>query len=290
MNMVVVCGVAIVVIVVAASRFNWKKWWHRKDITVPAPTTKRGDLYFGFYGSGLGQIAETRGSVNLYMESQWHGLEVAVENIRSAGVAVMLDVSQQVFYREQANNKFRVRTDATEQLSKLFDRLRDEGLLHTIKVVYPVDEPNNTVGDEAELRAAVRIIRLVCDQYAELRGYKLATTYAADKKFIAMELFDWVGFDDYDMKSSVLTCKQYKDLVADLMPDQRTMLIPGAAYGQDPTPFVNYAQTNAEVAAVLSFLWCDERQFDVGAPGARSNGLAQAYLSAGKSVVEGGYK
>lgn len=83
------------------------------------------------------------------------------------------------------------------------------------------------------------------------------------------------------MEGGVLTGKQYKELKASLFPDQKTIIIPGGAYGQDPVPFCNYAKANTEVAVVIPFLWLD----DQGEPGIRSNGMAAHYINAGKSVI-----
>jgi hypothetical protein len=92
--------VACVILAAGAARFNWKKWWYRKDINVLAPDKKRKDLYFGFYGCQNEQVAETRGAVNLLMESQWEGTAQTIANIKAADVDVMLDVSPQLFVRE----------------------------------------------------------------------------------------------------------------------------------------------------------------------------------------------
>lgn len=272
-----------VVLVVSASRFNWKAWWYRKDIDVPAPPVKRSDLYFGFYGCQGDQVNETRGAINLLMESQWEGLEKTIENIRSADVDVMLDVSPQVFKRVPGG-RFIIREDAHNALHDLFVRLKEDGVLGKVKVIYPIDEPNNTVGDLKTLQSAVGVIRIIASLHDELDHVKLATTYASDKDFIGLEMFDWIGYDDYDMKSSILTSDKFKNLLASLQPHQQVMLIPGAAYGQNPVPFVNYAQTNTKVAAILAFLWCDGREADVGAKGARSNGMAKTYLDVGMSI------
>jgi hypothetical protein len=276
--------VACVILAAGAARFNWKKWWYRKDINVLAPDKKRKDLYFGFYGCQNEQVAETRGAVNLLMESQWEGTAQTIANIKAADVDVMLDVSPQLFVREATG--FVLRSDGFTALQELFSALKLAGVLHKVVAVYPIDEPNNTVGVESTLVLAVATIKAVL-QLHDLRNVKLATTYAADKPFIAQERFDWIGYDDYDMKSSILVSRKFRAFADSLKPEQKIMLIPGAAYGQNPAPFVNYAQSHPEVAVVLPFLWCDGREADVGAKGARSNGMAKTYLEAGAAIVAG---
>jgi hypothetical protein len=279
--------IAVIVIAIAIHyvKSNWKRWRYGKDIVIPA-AAKRSDLYWGYYGCLDEQVNEVRGTVNLHMESQFNGVDKAVQNILDAGVDCMLDVSIQVFTEHVKGQYKTVRPDAEQRLRDFFQMLQDRGALKFVKIIYPIDEPNNTVGDLAQLQGAVAIIRRVADLYLGVDGYKLAVIYAADKPFIGQSMYDWIGFDDYDMKSHVLVGSMYQALKASLLPHQRTIIVPGAAYGQDPTPFVNFAQGNSEVAVVMPFLWLDNTNGDVGAPGARSNGMAAQYLAAGKSILE----
>ncbi len=270
----------------AASKFNWRKWRYRKDLAYAAPATKRKDLYWGYFGCQAEQVAETKGTFNIFMECQFDGEVKANQNILDAASVTILDLVPQVWYRATPTSKFTVHPNAYEQLDAFFRLLQSTGALKYVKVLYPIDEPNNTVGDAEEFNKGIALIKLVASKYDELTNAKLAVIYAADKHFICMEKFDWIGYDDYDLKSNILESRQYKNLLASLQPHQQIILVPGAAYGQDPTPFINYAQSNYTVAAILAFLWCD-REFDVGAGGVRSNGMAPVYLAAGKSLIEG---
>lgn len=277
-------GVIIAVLVFAnwASRHG-RKWWYRNDVQFPVPTVKRTDLLFGYYGCLDDQVAETKGHVNLLHESQFQGEAKAIENILSAGVTCCLDVSAQVF--DKTTYPYKVHGAAELRLRGFFSVLRDTGALRFVKIIYPADEPNNTVAGIDELAKAISIIRNVAGLYLGDDGYKLAVIYAADKEFIGQGLYDYVGFDDYDKKSSILVSKQYKELVASLHPFQRTIIVPGGAYGQDPAPFVNYAQANAEVGIIMPFLWLDDKGGDVGQPGIRSNSTKAQYIAAGLSVI-----
>ena len=167
----------------------------------------------------------------------------------------------------------------------LFRHLSGTGALKYVKYLCPIDEPNNTVANEAVLLSAIKIVFEAASQFIELRGVRLACVYAADKPFICQELFALVGFDDYDMKSHVLVSDKYKQLKASLRPGQQIMIIPGGCYGQDPKPFIDFAQANAEVGAIVCFLWYDNKTNTVGAPGIRSGPLRSAYREAGRSVI-----
>lgn len=263
---------------------HWRKWWYRNDINVPAPATKRTDLYYGYFGCLFDQVAETWDHVNLLNEAQFEGPERAARNIVAAGVDCMLCLTPQLLQRiNGAQNT--VRADAQASLFGFFRFLSDAGALKHVKFLTPVDEPNNNMESVEELSKAVVVIKAVAKFFPELDDVKLYAIYASDKDFMGKEMFDLVGFDDYDMKSNVLVGKGYKDLKATLRPHQRTILVPGGCYGQDPTPFVNFAQANQEVAMVLPFLWLDDQWGTVGVPGIRSGSLRSAYVNAGKSII-----
>jgi hypothetical protein len=157
--------------------------------------------------------------------------------------------------------------------------------LKHVRYLYPIDEPNNTVQREDVLRSAIAIVFEAASQFIELRGVRLACIYAADKPFICSDAYALIGFDDYDMRSHVLVSDKYKALKASLKPGQQIMIIPGGAYGQDPQPFIDFAQGNAEVGAIIPFLWYDNKTNTVGAPGIRSGPLKAAYIAAGRAVI-----
>lgn len=286
-NYPVILAILLVVafLFAAHAKKNWRKWKYSKDIQFPLTLEKRKDLYFAFYGCQDNQVNETRGAFNLLFEGQFDGPVRCAQNILDAGVDTVLYVAGQLFSDNVPGQKHTVRADALIRLQQLFTMLQAKGALKYVKAICPIDEPNNTVGDAAELSQAIKMLRLVAADFPELNNFKLATFYAADKPFICQELYDWVGFDDYDMGSHVLVSDRYKKLVASLLPNQKTMIVPGAAYKQDPVPFVNFAQTAKEVVAIVAFVWFDARNADVGAPGARANGIGPQYLSAGRSVI-----
>ena len=265
-------GVFLLIVAVLA----WKRLHTYSDISVPDPGTRRKDLLYGYYGCLDEQVAETKDHINLLHESQWNGVDKCIQNILDAATTTCIDVSIQVF------DKGVVRPDALTRLFEFFHLLETREALKYVKIIYPIDEPNNTT-TIGELVKGVDIIKAVAANFRDLNGVKLAAIYAADKKFIGQELFDYLGFDDYDKKSSVLT-GQYKKFHDTLLDFQKTIIIPGGAYGQDPVPFVNWAQTDMKVGIVMPFLWLDDKNGSVGAPGIRSNATKDWYIAAGKSV------
>ena len=72
-------------------------------------------------------------------------------------------------------------------------------------------------------------------------------------------MYDVVGVDDYDQKSELLTIGEHARLLKEKNWNQTTFLVPGAAFGQNPNPFVAYALLNpTEVEAVVPFIWFDD--------------------------------
>jgi hypothetical protein len=253
------------------------------DITVAPAEKRRDDLLYGYYGCADNQVAETKDHVNLLHESQFDGPEKCIQNILDAQMFTVLDVSTQVFFEGH------VKPTAEGELLAFLSVLSLRGALKYIEVIYPIDEPNNTT-NALDLSKAVSIIQRVAKSFPDLDGVLLGVCYAEDKPFICQELFDLVGFDAYGKKSSVLTGK-YQTFRNTLLPFQKTILFPGAAYGQDPKPFVNWAETDPRVKILMPFLWLDERidpktgKGSVGAPGVRSGPLKQQYIDAGKYVT-----
>lgn len=268
--------VLVVLFLVGIAYLIWKHLHTYHDITVPDPGTRRKDLYYGYYSCLDEQVAETKDHINLLHESQFNGPEKCIQNILDAATTTILDVSFQVF------DKGLVRSDAETRLFEFFHLLETREALKYVKIIYPTDEPNNTT-TIGELVKAVDLIKRVALNFRDLNGVKMAVIYAADKAFIGQEMFDYVGFDDYDKKSEVLEL-QYQQLLHSLLPFQQTIIVPGGAYGQDPTPFVNWAQTDMRVGILMPFLWFDDKNGSVGAPGIRSNKTKEWYIAAGKSV------
>lgn len=257
-----------------------------KDIVVPTPTRYRNDLMYGYFGCLDNQVFETKDQINLLMECNWNGLSGCIANIKSAQKPTMLDVSWYVFTTTAKGDGRIVRQDAESMLTNYFNSLQASGVLEYVKILYPMDEPNNVVTTEAEFIKGINLIRKVASSYRELSGAKYAVIYATDKPYMAIGEFDYAGFDDYDNRSSVLKT-WYPMLLNQLKPWQKTILVPGgqSPWKQDPTPFVNFAEENLEVGMVLPFIWADVP--DSG-KGIRSNGMAAQYTAAGKTICNGG--
>ena len=265
-------------------KHNWKRLFCKKDIQFPDPKLKRPDLLYGYYSCKEEQVAETKDHINIFMDSQFSGQDKLIQNILDAQLPTILDLAPQLFTRN-VNGLHTVRPNAEELLDNLFILMSNKGALKYVKYLYPIDEPNNTVGNSTELHKALDLVIKVASKHSELHDVKYAVIYASDKSFICSERYDYIGLDDYDMKSNVLVGKEYTKIKDSLLVNQKTILVPGGAYMQDPTPFVNYAQNNEEVGMILPFLWFNDDTNSVKSLGIRSNGMKEAYTLAGKSII-----
>lgn len=245
----------IVIAVVAAVIFFLATKGKAGDIDIPeAPQRK--DLLFGYYGCTGDQVAETKDHVNLHWECFWGGLDKAIADIRAANMTTVLDLGGPTL-SDYGTMPRTIRPDAEAQLRSLFDRLQSEGVLHLAKYLLPSDEPNLPENGSVHLLPEIMaLIRRVALSYPTLDFAQYGCIYYSDLPMDHIELFDVVGFDQYEEKSGIFAPgAMYERMKKRLRPDQKTWLVPGATFGQDPQPFLNFANNNDEVLGIIPFLW-----------------------------------
>lgn len=281
---IIIIAVIVAVAIFLALRPRIKAWRYAKDLVFPT-APQRTDLLYGYYACNNGQAAEVADHVNLHFESQFEGQDKAIENILKMARTTILDLSPQLFEKVGDAKVFTLRKNALQDALTFLQQLSKTGALQHVKYIYPIDEPNATVGDLGVLRDAVDIAIAAARQFRELDSVKLAVIYAANSEFIGQQMFDLVGFDDYGMKSHVLTSDRYLQLKDSLRSGQKTIIVPGGAYGQHPKPFLDFANGNAEVGVVMPFIWFDDTTGTAQVKGIRSGPLKDTYIAAGKSAV-----
>lgn len=263
------------------------------DPGIPDTGIRRTDLQFAYFGAMDDQVTQTKGAVNMLWESHFQGDAKALANIMSAGVPTTLMVGDQVFEQFQPTGQnYRVRADADVRLRAYLQYLRAGGALSYVKSLVPFDEPNTNC-TPGEFRRSIALIKKVAAEFTELTGVRMAAIYAYKPfEYEAIELLDDVGIDDYSQMSALLVNGAYGQLTARLRPDQRAILVVGGAFGEPITPWLNFAESHAEVSTILAFVWFNApRPQDVNAiPGYPWVGigfgpLRESYLAAGRLVV-----
>lgn len=251
--------------VLAALYFGYKELEKRYyDYEVPDPKSHRSDILFGYYGS-YGDTSSVDHTNLFWCVPHWEGLDKAVKDIRIANKYTVLDLQACLFEKKVGDKVYTPFPEEQQQhlLISLFNRLRHEGLLHLVKILYPVDEPNlpETAVDDY-MPAAIALVRKIADKYPELNGYKIGVSFYFDKPMQHIGLYDVVGFNNYNAKSGIFRRKwlwkgegQYFQMKKLLRPDQRTWTYPGGTYGQDPKSFINFAHSNPEVLAIIPFIY-----------------------------------
>ena len=230
------------------------------DIELPPPSTypPRNDLLFGYYSSLENCYAQTKDLINLIWYSHFYGVDKFIEILKETTHSVVLDVAPLCLDASVSRAEV-VKPDAAENLRNYFKMLESHGVLHKITHLYPKDEPNIFMASAEEHLKLIKLVKSVAAEFEGLHDVKLAVIYARGKPFWNSEEHDIVAIDNYGQKSQILTIGDHADLVKLLKPGQKTWLIPGAAFGQNPDPFVSYALSHPdEVDGVIPFLWFDD--------------------------------
>lgn len=234
-----------------------------QDNIIPMPPTLRTDLHNVYYLGLAGQLDQTGDHTSLFWHAQWFDLaRLAADLAKHHRHDLVLDCGAQLFSWQSASKKYRFLPDAQSRLASLFGQMRALGILQRVKYIVPGDEPNLNCESEADVHLAVDAIEAEIVRWPELAGVKLTCIYADwDTGWWALNRFAVVGVDNYSQGSGVLVGDgAHARLVRALQPGQRTMIIPGAAFGQDPAPFVAYAHSNPQVEMVVPFLWSHVQQ------------------------------
>lgn len=279
----------LVILLVAIAVLILARWYVFKPDSY---TGGREKLYFGYYGDTAQQYDEVEDHVNLVWIAAWDRhpktwVECQFERTVQAaqdGNHVVIMMTNNTYVNNQLN------LAALDELDELFKKLSATPYLKHIAAVYPVDEPDGSNIDSAEIERVNSSIRTIMMKYPELDKTALAVFYTGSEKYPGIEYYDWVGFDEYHHGTRVLGAK-YRRMLQRLRNDQRTMIIPGGCdkWRQDPRPFVDFALSNPRVIAVVPFIWLDNaapENTDVGL-GIRSNGLSGLYRESGRSIKLG---
>ncbi len=226
------------------------------EIVIAMPAVLRTDLHYVYYLSLPGQTARVADHTDLVWHAQFYGLDQLEDELRGRPHGLVLDCAAQLF---PWNNGSRSKLSAVAQntLRSLFLDMRSRGLLSRVKYLTPMDEPNLFCASAADLQAGMNILKGLASEFPELSGVKYTCIYGSNANNLwCLNEFDVVGVDNYDQRSEILTKGAHADLMRALLPHQQAMLIPGAAYKQDPAPFVAYAHTEPRCWGVVPFIWC----------------------------------
>jgi hypothetical protein len=245
------------------------------------PSTRYDTPYYGYYLTNPTQVDETISHVNFLWEVPMFGELNMIHDMEVAQLPTLLEVGYYLW-----DNNGALLPDAEARLYAYFKLLQMHAVLHYVIAVAPIDEPDVSIANSDDIPRSVALIRRVAQNFPELANLKLAVIYAGVSRLTHSEVFDWIGFDDYDPVDGALT-GAYKKLKSVLKPGQRTLLVPGGANnnGRVPADAAKWAQftlDNSEVIAVIPFLWFSP---DTHVIGIRDNVTRVPYCQAGRLLT-----
>jgi hypothetical protein len=263
--------------------FYWKKN-KPNSYMPPLPTTLRTDILYWYYISDDNTPKEVSDHVNFIMEYNGSTLDDLVAKLKSYSLPVALMISQECF---GGMNSATLSNSLEDNLRKTFDRLRDEGLLSRISILYPIDEPDGKNITNEVMIECLKRVKAVVSQYAELANVKYAVIYSTHMTYPGITEYDIVGMDKYGVGSNVLISKEFKRMLELMNENQRYILIPGGAdpWRQDPEAFRRHAHSDPKCLAIVPFLWIDYYENNQNNLGIKNNPMRDKYIALGKELT-----
>lgn len=229
-----------------------------KNVVAPAAPDGGHLEYFGFYASAMGHWNFTR-ELAPYGNLTWIHLGSALEpaaampgiverlrEAREAGVQAVLSIEPFLF--RDARGTPRPGHEIEDLLIELRARIEVEGLLDTVAMIYPKDEPfrefvrnrNPSLVEQyltgevyAEVhRDLVRVNDLVRLVFPEKPIGVILSGYDLYHRFFSIpENYDWVGFNCYESlfggcDENRSFTEHYRRLLAHMQPEQRLIAVP----------------------------------------------------------------
>lgn len=256
--------------------------------------------YLGYYYGDANNppstaLSEFRSSSNLYHIEFWSTDESAAGRVEStrdllnelaqakaAHIHAIIPGYPFLFQQNSANGCFTNDPGAAQSWNSIVQAMVAAGYIDTaspdrsvVTAIYVVDEPNgphvnggsNCLPDVAgqpnpALQNAVNAIRA----NPSTANIPLATILNGSTGFAniasGMQLFDWIGFDNYSdttsqWQSQLATLKSYaptKKYI--LVPGSQSRVIPNECVGtQSPTPFISEFQSDPQAVWLAPFVW-----------------------------------
>lgn len=257
----VVIGIVIAVIIGALVAKKKKKNKVYQDIVTTTPPKPHRFVHYGYYLSFFQQLLKTYPHISLH----WYGFKQTVDELidelkAMPNVGLVIDLHTLIFTGEEYPEvKKRSDEEAWANCIAFFDRLRAEGFLNQVLVLYPIDEPNHRFRNgDSETLWAIDIAKRLRAHYPEMANAKIGVIYMTDRPYYGKDQYELIGLDDYKRMSSILAKNSlYDQLIATIRPDQQIWLVAGGGtqWKHNPKPWVDYALANPRVWAVICFLW-----------------------------------
>ncbi len=250
-------------------------------VAAPCPVQPT-QLYFSYYGGMQEEIFDYENMVfaTTWGHDQTDWIVDAMTRAKAKGITAAICSVDYLVYTNAAGGGRKLymgAAQATPKITAFFDTLKAAGLLDMVKALYPIDEPDLYGIPASDIQEANANLRAVAANYPELKGIKLSVTYSGNRNWVGLEYYDWVGIDHYEDGSFILL-SQYPQLIEQLTPKQRLVVVPGGAnpWRTPIEPFYEYAQQEPRVVLIMPFIWQDNYG-NGNQLGIQGNGLAPSY-------------
>lgn len=238
----------------------------------PAPAPAPRSIDFTFFGQS--DTAITAAFTNSYMAVDWGAWAFPAQTIELRQIAEMQQARARGvdrFILAVSFLLFDAQCNYVGNAALAAYKLQLDALGLSPWMLYVYDEPDVHGCSGATMARAMQ-------ETANIWPVRLGVIYGPNGATPGIDQATDVGRDNYGHGPQVL----------DLRPDQHLMLIAGGAnpYREDPAPFVQYAQTHANVSVVWAFLAVPYTDPD-GHPqlGIADNGMLPAYKAAGCALT-----
>ena len=272
----------IPLILFAIAAYGVYHWWRQSQVKYmpPMPAALRNGLEFLYYGP----VDGAEDHVSAAFEFNWGGAADTAEKMKRHGLLTWLTLSGECF----SSGDFRPLIDAASRVQATFSILQAAGVLHQVKVLYPLDEPDLHGVSDAEMTAMCATVLAEAAKFPELSGVELATIYSmpdGNTTLPGIGSMNRVAYDNYGLGSNILVSKPFETMVARLRPDQTYLLVPGGGdpWRQDPEAFRRWAHSHPQCSGIVAFMLAP-RYDDPKNPttlGIGTNGMADKYRALG---------
>jgi hypothetical protein len=224
--------------------------------TAGAPIEQKSKLnsgkVFGYYGDcNQTCFSEYSSYVSFYHSAPWShdfaGLSAGISEAQNMGKRIILSIPDGDAYSP----------DCASRISNFLTYLDSQNLLKNIWMIYPKDEPNlNGKLSEAEIKRANSCVRDAAGNFEGTRGKPLYAIYSCGDPWVAIEDFDVISCDQYEIGDQVLT--SYLPLLKKL--GKPVILTAGGAcpWNYNPYAMVVAANSDDQIIGIEGFIYLNQ--------------------------------
>lgn len=252
----------------------------RQIMHVATHTNAVMELGWGDWSSPKGRQNIADCMVKRLVEAQAFGIEVGIVSIDFLLWYPVLNGT------DTAPHFYRGDDVIIPELRSFFRQLEANGVINMVKrgFCYLMDEPGLYGITGKDMERAVGVLQKVASEFEALQRCRTYVIYSYGA-YPGIEFVDMVGHDHYEIGARIVEDSEFERFRRMLRPlgsasSQWMSVVPGGAFGQDPTPFLARLGNDPQVKALNAFIYFDG--WNAGKLGIHGNGTGEKYCVAGK--------